>query len=140
MDYLFFTTLATTALLWFVVSYDIACQWSVKLWDRMAKYPPKMQLNRESMDFTFLIPKFHLPAHIPKCHTAYSFNYTPGVARTDGEAPERGWAHINPTAMSTREMGPGHRQDTLDDHFGDWNWKKVIAMGTASCLIDKFVV
>ncbi|KAG1724948.1 uncharacterized protein EDB91DRAFT_1255002 [Suillus paluster] len=28
-------------------------------------------------------------------------------------------------ASSTKEMGPGMRQDTLDDFFGDWNWRKI---------------
>ncbi|TFK61214.1 hypothetical protein BDN72DRAFT_778493, partial [Pluteus cervinus] len=51
------------------------------------------------------------------------------VGRTDGEAPERGWSHINPIALSTCEMGPGSRRDTLDDHFGDLNWKKTYQMG-----------
>ncbi|TFK57878.1 hypothetical protein BDN72DRAFT_732579, partial [Pluteus cervinus] len=74
--------------------------------------------------FTYLVPKFHLPAHVGKCQTQYSFNLHPHVGRTDGEAPERGWSHINPIAMSTSEMGPGSRRDTLNDHFGDWNWKK----------------
>jgi hypothetical protein len=41
-----------------------------------------------------------------------------------------GWANINPAAQSTKEMGPGTQRDTLDDHFGDWNWKKIIKMGT----------
>lgn len=27
------------------------------------------------------------------------------------------WSHVNPTAMSMREMGPGHHCDTLDGHF-----------------------
>ncbi|KAF9001224.1 hypothetical protein BDZ89DRAFT_1096061 [Hymenopellis radicata] len=47
------------------------------------------------------------------------------VGRTDGEAPERGWAASNGAAASTKEMGPGSRLDTLDDHFGDQNWRKV---------------
>jgi hypothetical protein len=54
------------------------------------------------------------------------------VGRMDGEAPERGWLNINPVALSTKEMGPGSRRDTLDDHFGDWNWKKSIGLGTCS--------
>jgi len=29
-------------------------------------------------------------------------------------------------------MGPGHCQDTLDDHFGDINWWKTTLMGTLS--------
>ena len=48
----------------------------------------------------------------------------------DGEGVERGWEHINPLAVSTKEMGPRSRRDTLDDHFGDHNWKKTIGLGT----------
>ncbi|KAG1729978.1 uncharacterized protein EDB91DRAFT_1239163 [Suillus paluster] len=51
------------------------------------------------------------------------------VGRTDGEAPERGWSNINRVASSTKEMGPGAHRDTLDDHFSDWNWKKITALG-----------
>ncbi|KAJ7729133.1 hypothetical protein B0H14DRAFT_3518394 [Mycena olivaceomarginata] len=39
--------------------------------------------------------------------------------------PERGWANANPLASSTKEMGPGARRDALDDHFNDWNHKKI---------------
>ncbi|KAG9311391.1 hypothetical protein JVU11DRAFT_8502 [Chiua virens] len=65
-----------------------------------------------------------------ECQWKYSFNYVKGVARTDGEAPERAWSTLNPVASSTKEMGPGHRRDTLDDLIGDSNWKKFIGMGT----------
>ncbi|KAF9470197.1 hypothetical protein BDN70DRAFT_821646, partial [Pholiota conissans] len=77
-----------------------------------------------------LVPKFHLAAHIEKCQTEFSFNYVPGVGRTDGESPERGWSDINAIAMSTREMGPGSRRDTLDDHFGDRNWRKIATLSS----------
>ncbi|KAF9462252.1 hypothetical protein BDZ94DRAFT_1322782 [Collybia nuda] len=132
MDYLYFTTLEGTPLNELVISYDIACQWSVKLWERMKKYPHRLHIGRNnSRSIVFLVPKFHLPAHIMACQTTFSFNFNAHVGRTDGEAPERGWSHINPVATSTREMGPGSRQDTLDNHFGDWNWKKTSLMGVS---------
>ncbi|KAG2053533.1 hypothetical protein BDR06DRAFT_1008671 [Suillus hirtellus] len=34
-------------------------------------------------------------------------------------------------ASSTKEMGPGTWRDTLDDYFGDSNWKKVVGLGHA---------
>ncbi|KAG2096706.1 uncharacterized protein F5147DRAFT_747542 [Suillus discolor] len=110
------------------ISYDIACQWSKKLWTRMSAFPQQYHLDHNSKTITFLVPKFHLPAHVLSCQTTYSFNFIKGVRRTDSEAPECGWADINPVATSTREMGPGSRRDTLDDHFNDWNWKKVCLM------------
>lgn len=129
MDYLFFSSLEGCELTELVVSYDIACQWSIHIWERMATYSRRLHFDRTGRRVIFLVPKFHLPAHIAKCQTAFSFNLTSCVARTDGEAPERGWSDINRVATSTREMGPGSRRDTLDDHFGDWNWKKVATLG-----------
>ncbi|KAG6836052.1 hypothetical protein H0H93_011949 [Arthromyces matolae] len=112
-----------------VVSYDIACQWSIHLRERMLSYPRELHLANSIKHMSFLVPKFHLPAHIESCNLLYSFNLTKGVGRTDGEAPERGWANINRIAQSTKEMGPGARHDTIDDHFNDLNWKKTTQFG-----------
>ena len=110
-----------------VISYDIACQWSINLWGRMLQYDPQWDLDQRSV--TFLIPKFHLPAHQILCHTRYSYNYTKHVARTDGEAVERGWAAVNGFSGSTKEMAPGSRKDTLEDHVGYTNWSVYISLG-----------
>jgi hypothetical protein len=139
MDYLVLSSLKFSPLETLIVSYDIVCQWNKNLWERMKTYPHSIQLNRHSeLVVVFLVPKFHLPAHIEKCQKQFSFNLTPHVGRTDGEAPERGWANSNPLSSSTKEMGPGSRRDTLDDHFGDWNYKKVIGLGK-SADIDYFL-
>ncbi|KAG1741216.1 hypothetical protein EDD22DRAFT_786755 [Suillus occidentalis] len=130
MDYIVFSALSafpSTPIVNF--SYDIACQWHKKLWQRVSALPLQLQPNRAHTAFNFFVPKFHIAAHIATCQTNFSFNWTPGVGRTDGEAPERGWSDINRIAASTKEMGPGTRREVLDDHFGDWNWKKVTAFG-----------
>ncbi|KAG1741401.1 hypothetical protein EDD22DRAFT_786709, partial [Suillus occidentalis] len=130
MDYLFCSTIQYTKdLLVFNISYDIACQWSKNLQEQMRKYPDHIRFDRSNKFITFLVPKFHLPAHILACQITYSHNLIRGMGRTDGEAPERGWANINPVATSTRKMGPGSWRDTLDDHFGDFNWKKLTNLG-----------
>jgi hypothetical protein len=139
MDYMFFRSIGHSPLLRFFVSYDIACQWHINLWNRLSAYhDPVLTIDGTEKTFIFLVPKFHLPAHIEACNLKYSFNLTPDVGQTDGEAPERGWANANPLARSTKEMGPGSRRDTLDDHFNDWNHKKIIALGEdcyySSCL------
>lgn len=56
-------------------------------------------------------------------------NLMPGIARVDGEEPERHWSRHNMVAPSTREMGPGSRQDTLEDGFGSANWNKFAGIG-----------
>ncbi|KAG1793209.1 uncharacterized protein HD556DRAFT_1432380 [Suillus plorans] len=124
MDYLFFSALRGHAISTLNISYDIACQWHKHLWERMLVMSPELHLNHAAKFVRFFVPKFHLPAHVFKCQTTFSFNFSKNVGRTDGEAPERGWSNINPVASSTKAMGPGSRRDTLDDHFGDWNWKK----------------
>lgn len=130
MDYMFFHSIAGSPLRRFFVSYDIACQWHINIWNRMTEYQDEtITIEGEGKFMTFLVPKFHLPAHIEACNLKFSFNLTRDVGRTDGEAPERGWADANPLARSTKEMGPGFRRDTLDDHFNDWNHKKIIALG-----------
>jgi hypothetical protein len=51
----------------------------------MSHYSPELHINFGEKIFTYLVPKFHLPAHITKCQTAFSFNYNKGVGRTEGE-------------------------------------------------------
>ncbi|EMD32328.1 hypothetical protein CERSUDRAFT_68683 [Gelatoporia subvermispora B] len=115
MDYLFKSSLGHHSMPSMVASYDIACQWSRNLYSRFTN----------PVQFRFLVPKFHLPAHQESCQNEYSFKLTPHVANTDAESPERGWAFIDPLVSSTREMGPGSRRDTLDDAFSFYNWMKI---------------
>ncbi|KAG1855622.1 hypothetical protein F4604DRAFT_1932270 [Suillus subluteus] len=142
MDYIIFSALARFPHLTNInLSYNIACQWHKKLQDRIPGLPIKLQPSEQQdplsemsstpakKTFNFFVPKFHLAAHIEAFQTAFSFNWTLGVGRTDGEAPERGWANINHVATSTKEMGPGSHREILDDFFGDSNWKKTTVLG-----------
>ncbi|KAJ7768991.1 hypothetical protein B0H16DRAFT_1716189 [Mycena metata] len=111
MDYMFFRSIAGSPLVRFFVSYDIACQWHIHVWDRLRQYEDEtITIDGWGKFVTFLASP-------------------PTLRNTDGEAPERGWANANPLACSTKEMGPGSRRDTLDDHFNDANHKKIIALG-----------
>ncbi|KAJ7763842.1 hypothetical protein B0H16DRAFT_1718473 [Mycena metata] len=130
MDYMFFRSIAGSPLVHFFVSYDIACQWHIHLWDRLRDYQDEtISIDGLGAFVTFLVPKFHLPAHIGECNLKFSFNLTHFVGQTDGEAPERGWANANPLARSTKDLGPGSRHNMLDDHFNDTNHKKIIGLG-----------
>ncbi|KAJ7733474.1 hypothetical protein B0H16DRAFT_1468065 [Mycena metata] len=131
MDYMFFRSIVGTELQRFYVSYDIACQWHKNIWARMEDYSPEIHYFPDGKFMSFLVPKFHLPVHIETCNLRFSFNLRRNVGQTDGEAPERGWVNTNPLASSTKKMGPGARRDALDDHFNDWNYKKILAFGRA---------
>lgn len=128
MDYVFASAIQTEGLALIAVSYDIVCQWFINMFSRMLHWPEAIR-PREGLNLRPLIPKFHEPAHLEKSHEQFSFNLAEGVGLADGECPERVWGSHNPLAGSTRTMGPGTREDVLDDNFGHWNWLKYAAMG-----------
>ncbi|KAJ7854749.1 hypothetical protein B0H14DRAFT_3085502 [Mycena olivaceomarginata] len=130
MDYMLWKSLENhDDIVQLFISYNIVCQWYKNIWRRLASYHPKLCERGRRRFYVWLIPKFHLPTHIEACNIRFSFNLTPFVGQTDGEAPERGWANANPLANSMKEMGPGARHDALDDHFNDWNHKKIVGLG-----------
>lgn len=113
---------------WWTVSYDLACQWHKYWFIRQRRHPRDFQVDY--LYITFVVPDFHLLGHGDKCQIPFSFNFLPGAARTSGEVVETGWARHNALASSTREMSAGARIDTLDDHWGDWNFQKTVHMVT----------
>ena len=118
MDYPFCSTLRYNSVMDLNVFYDITCQWSKHLFKHLDTRLNLLPCPLLERNLAFFILKFHLPTHIEKCQTAFSFNFIPGVGHTDGEAPERSWVNINLVASSTKEMGPGGRRNVLDNHFG----------------------
>jgi hypothetical protein len=127
-DWSFMSTLKNVSTL-VCHSYDINCQWSIHVSDRLRSYPKDMQLSLTAEDVTFKIPKLHMQAHQPKCHPKYSLNYSLNVAQWDGEGIERRWSATNEAAGSAAEMSPGAHQEFLDDVLGFQNHKKVLNLG-----------
>lgn len=133
MDFITFCGLvrAVIVMLWF--SYDIICQWSCNLLQRNTQLPPLMQVDPTILEASKkTLPKFHEYNHGYSCQTKYAVNITRHTGRTNNEDPERFWAYANPASMSTREMGEGSREDTLDDLARSYNFRKIIRFGTSS--------
>ncbi|KAL0568059.1 hypothetical protein V5O48_013932 [Marasmius crinis-equi] len=65
----------------------------------------------------FVIPKLHIKGHRRPCQEKFAFHLLPGGGQTDREGIERQWANLGPIGTNTREMGPGHRRETIDDHI-----------------------
>jgi len=130
MDFILLSTLMHVFLLQLIFSYDIVCQWYRNLRKQLLQFPPFMRIPDPILEKAkFVIPKFHLWGHGDRCQQQFSLNFLKHSARTDGEEIERWWSHINPVSMSTKEMGPGARHDTLDDHAAAWNWRKIVGLG-----------
>ncbi|KAF7965909.1 hypothetical protein HWV62_40974 [Athelia sp. TMB] len=130
IDFIVFCGLVRTILfsLWF--SYDIACQWSRNLLKRVLTLPERMRVSPTVLkSATKVLPKFHEYNHGYSCQTQYSLNITRHAGRTNGEDPERWWSYVNPASMSTKEMGEGSREDTLDDFARSYNFRKITGFG-----------
>lgn len=83
------------------------------------------------LEFEFLIPLVHVNNHKENCVYKHSCSYVESAGHFHGETAEHEWAELNQVATQTRQMNNGHRQDVLIDHHSDWNWKKVVNMGTS---------
>ncbi|TBU25756.1 hypothetical protein BD311DRAFT_780148 [Dichomitus squalens] len=115
--------------------YDINCQYRIHFKQRIAElqqqFPTLSAFRFKYFPYTLpAIGKFHAPAHVSSCRTAYSYNFLPGVGMTDGEALERIWALYNALALRTKEMSSGHRHDVINDFHSDMNVRRLHAMPT----------
>lgn len=136
MDYIMLASIAGINMPYLSISYDIACQWSKNLRDRVSRFPSAMQsafILSETV--RFFVPKFHLSAHGENCQGPFSYNWMKDVGRTDGEGIERSWSMVNVLATMLREMGPGFRHDTFDNHWSALNWRKITGLGTYSLIL-----
>lgn len=128
-DYILLTAIRNRKIKRLVISYDISCQYSRKFSSRVVKYPEDMQLDWDDVKIEFVIPQFHIAGHGETCRTRYNLRFREHMGCTDGENIERGWATFNGLSATTKEMSPGTRQDTLDHHFGDWNFRRLLSFG-----------
>lgn len=138
MDYILASTLVGATLCHLLIVYDIACQWSKHLRARFLDLRTDLDVDLDNVKVTVAIPKGHIKAHGKTCQSPFSLNYLPGSAQTDGEGVERDWAHMNALTSSTREMGLGNRQETLDDHWASWNWQKIVKLCMSFNMIYSF--
>ena len=129
MGYVVLSTLMNNPIAMLVISYNVACQWSKNFPSHLAMFSSALQLDLNSVKLACIIPKFHINAHSRNCQTIWSLNYWSWMGQTDREGVEWEWSHINPVTLSMKVMGPGAHHNTFDDHWGAWNWQKVVSLG-----------
>ncbi|KAF8189627.1 hypothetical protein K438DRAFT_2019047 [Mycena galopus ATCC 62051] len=112
-----------------VVSYDIACQYSVNLKKRFEHSFPDLLPIIERLRWT--IPALHVQGHHAVCMYAYAAAYKLATGHFHGETAEQYWPELNQIGPKVRQMNYGHRQDTIINHHNDWNHKKMIKMVAA---------
>jgi hypothetical protein len=106
-----------------ITIYDVACQ---RYKNFLARVSNSSSLSLPtSLTIIPAVGSFHLSAHVPGCFALYSLHFIKGSAQNGGELIETLWAPLNKIAGSTRVMTRAHRQEVLDSHIQDNNWKKL---------------
>ncbi|KAJ6556871.1 hypothetical protein DFH09DRAFT_1084575 [Mycena vulgaris] len=108
-----------------VLSYDAVCQYAVNIVKRWEDNPKLKHLAPIVKRMRFAIPALHVQGHQEGCIYAYSTAYMVATAHFHGETAEHYWPELNQLSPQTRQMNGGHRQGTIINHHGDWNYKKM---------------
>ncbi|KAF8966729.1 hypothetical protein BDZ97DRAFT_1756333 [Flammula alnicola] len=114
-----------------LISYDISCAYSIHATERFSGTPYLRDVAKDIALARWLIPLVHVQNHKDNCTYLHSSAYTPNACHFHGETAEHFWPTGNQLGGQTRQMNSGHRHDTHIDHFGDWNFKKMVNLPNA---------
>ena len=110
-----------------VATYDIACEYFIHLEERFeAHFPDLVPLIKR---MRWGVPALHVQGHQESCTYLFGTAYMECVGHFHGETAEQYWPEANQLGPHVRQMNNGHRQDTMINHHGDWNYKKTMQMG-----------
>ena len=107
--------------------YDIVCKFIANFKERRMQLPDFLATPL-GLKIKKAIGLFHVHGHVKQCFARYAPTFIKGSGMLAGEIIETLWSPLNHTASSARTMTWHHRQEYLDSHMGDSNWKKLIAM------------
>ena len=110
-----------------MVIYDIVCKFMANFKERRMQLP-EFLATPLGLKIKKAIGLFHIHGHIKECFARYAPTFIRGSRMLAGEIIETLWSPLNHTASSARTMTWYHRQEYLDSHMGDSNWKKLIGM------------
>lgn len=105
--------------------YDIMCQYGVNL----AKRLRKNQLP--SLDIPVILKGvgvWHVYAHVRRCFGRFAPIYLLGSGLVDGETLEALWSRLMRILESCQTMSLANREETINSHINDNNWKKITEM------------
>jgi hypothetical protein len=106
-----------------LLSYDAVCGYCINAQTRWRDFFPGLANVIKTP--IWLVPLLHVMGHKDACAYLYASSYQQCAAHCHSETAEQPWAEHNQAGPLTCQMNPGHRQDVLNAHFGDWNFKKM---------------
>ncbi|KAJ6563399.1 hypothetical protein DFH09DRAFT_920273 [Mycena vulgaris] len=111
-----------------VVTYDIACEYYVKIKARFRASPDPVDVADIVDRIRWGIPALHVTGHKADCMYLFGTVYMDCTSHFHGETAEAYWPSANKIGGHARQMNNGHRQDTLIANANDWNCKKTVKM------------
>jgi hypothetical protein len=130
VDFAFLTALKTTGVdpdQGVLLMYDIACQYSIHLKERIDSHLPL------GLVVDVGIGLFHIHAHKDECFFRYAPSFIPGAGVVAGEILESLWSTLNSISPTARTATLAHRAEMLDDHAADSNLKKMLGIVSSLC-------
>ena len=112
--------------------YDIVCKFMANFNERRMQLP-EFLATPLGIKIKKAIGLFHVHGHVKECFARYAPTFIRGAGMLAGEVIETLWSPLNHTASSARTMTWYHRQEYLDSHMGDSNWKKWLGMCMSGC-------
>jgi hypothetical protein len=130
VDFAFLSALKTTGVdpdQGVLLIYDIACQYSVHLKERIHTHLPV------GLQVEVGIGLFHVHAHKDECFFRYAPSFIPGAGVVAGEILESLWSTLNSISPTARTATLAHRAEMLDDHAADSNHKELLGIVSTLC-------
>lgn len=109
-----------------IISYDVTCGYCVHVLQRFINSTELHDVADIIAIARWVIPLVHIQNHNDDCMYRFASAYTENAGHFHGETAEHFWPTGNQLGGQTRQMNAGHCHDTLIDHFGDWNFKKMV--------------
>ena len=114
-----------------MIIYDIVCKFIINFARRRQQLPNFLSIP-PAVQVKKAIGLFHVHGHVKQCFARYAPTFIRGSGMMAGEIIETLWSSLNHTSSSARSMAWHHRQEYLDVHMGDSNWKKLVTLGQSS--------
>lgn len=113
-----------------MLMYDIGCTYGIHFDERVERNHYLILPAGTTLEYA--IGLFHVHGHKDECFFQFATSFIPGAAIVDGEVLETLWSSLNNISPSTRTATLAHREEVLDDHMGDSNFKKMTGCGELS--------
>ncbi|KAJ7743253.1 hypothetical protein DFH07DRAFT_777465 [Mycena maculata] len=109
-------------------TYDIACEYVINLEKRFETYFPDQLASIRKMRWG--VPALHVQGHQDSCTYLFGTGYMECIGHFHGKTAEHYWPEANQLGPHICQMNLGHRQDTMINHHGDWNYKKTMKIAS----------